>query len=323
MAAVSGVELPVVSVVVSTHNGARHVAQTIRCVLAQDFTNFEIVVVDDGSTDDTVNVVQGFVPHVRLIQQANQGVSTARNQGLRASQGRYVCFLDQDDFWHPAKLRLQAAVLDAHPEIGAVVCPYQVWTPGTGMGTDAEALAAIGPSLGQTWVSAFSGWVYHQFLLDCWALTSATMLRRSAVQACGGFDTTLPFSEDWDLWLRLSLQWQFAMLPWPPVLYRQHAVQGSRRVRARDFRAELLLGHASRHGLASRDGRALTRWQFDNNLAKFRMQFAYHHLQFGDRRFALGQMWRLWLAQPYKLKWLAASVAATIGWRPAAQGPTT
>lgn len=308
-----------VSVVIPTYDGAAHAAETLRSVRAQTHPLIEIIVVDDGSMDDTVATVQVVAPQARIVQQSNAGVSSARNTGLRAARGQVVCFLDQDDVWHPLHLAEQLRCLAEAPEAGVVVSPYQHWhADAQGHHKPAvECWPAEPQTPGAPIDPDFSGWVYHQFMLDCWALTSATMLRRHVVLDAGGFDETLPFSEDWDLWLRLSRQVPFVKLTGPPVLYRQHAVQGSRRARPVDHRCRLLLASAAAHGLASRDGRAIDPLRFGRNIARYQADFGYHHLQHGDARLGARSLWQAWRRDPTEARTLALALAGSLGWRPA------
>lgn len=313
-------ELQTVAVVIPVHNGARFLAQTLDAVAAQTHAQLDVVLVDDGSTDDSESVARATGLPLRWLRHtAARGVSCARNTGLAASTAPFVCFLDQDDVWHPRHIATQLACFAAHPECGAVVSPYQHWYPGP----DGHPSAALSwpAETGDATDPQFTGWVYHQFMLDCWALTSATLLRRSALQAHGGFDETLPYSEDWQLWLRLSREVQFAKLLGPPVLYRQHGVQGSRQARPVDYRCELLLANAQAHGLASRDGRCIERRIFDDTIARYQADFGYHQLQFGNRSLGVRTLWRAWRRQPLAPRTLAMALAASVGWRPGTPRP--
>lgn len=304
-----------VSVIVPVYNGVAFLADTLRAVTAQTHPHVELIVVDDESTDDSVAVARASGGDFHLLCQRNAGVSRARNAGLAVAQGAYVCFLDQDDIWYPDHLARQLQVFARQPEISAVVSPYQHWYPGlTGYSTPAEALPPRPP---QETDPDFTGWVYHQFLRDCWALTSGTLLRRQAVLDCGGFDETLPFSEDWDLWLRLARQVRFAKLNWPPVLYRQHAVQGSRKARPVDHRCQLLLKTAAAHGLASQDGRQVSRAEFERLIARYETDFGYIHLQCGDAALGVRTLLRAWRRRPTAARTLALALAGSLGWRPA------
>ena len=307
-----------VSVVVPTYNGERFIADTLRAVLAQTQPQVEIIVVDDGSSDGTCELVQATAPGATLLQQRNARVSAARNKGLGAAHGEFVIFLDQDDIWHPEQLARQVAWMRQHAECGAVVCRYHHWYPdGTGY---PEPTTIWPPDPGFVTDPDFTGWVYHQFLFDCWALTSGTLIRKSAIESAGAFDTSLPYSEDWDLWLRLSQQVPFALLQWPPVLYRQHAVQGSREVRQHDYRTHLLLSHARRHGLKSRDGRAMDPARFERIVAGYQAEFGYHHLQWGHRWTGVQALAAAWWRSPRQLKRLVLAAAGALGWRPPRSG---
>jgi hypothetical protein len=308
---------PTVSVVVPVHNGAAHLAQTLRAIHVQTCPVAEVIVVDEASTDPSVAVAEASGVPLRVLHKAQQGVSSARNRGLQAATGEFICFVDQDDVWHPEHVQRQLAVLATDATLGAVVSPYRHWYPNEAADPAPEGL--YGPRAQAALDPAFTGWVYHQFLLDCWALTSATMLRRQAVLDAGGFDETLPFSEDWDLWLRLSREVRFAQLNWPPVLYRQHASQGSRRTRPVDYRCRLLLQAARRHGLASRDGRAVERRVFNRTIAGYRAGFGYEHLRDGDRLLGVRALLQAWARRPAQLRLLALAGAGSLGWRPAAR----
>jgi GT2 family glycosyltransferase len=307
---------PRVSVVIPTFNGERFLADTLRAVLAQSLEPIELIVVDDGSTDATTAVVAATAPSAQVVTQPNAGVSAARNHGLRLASGEFVVFLDQDDIWHPQMLQRQVAWLDAQPGHDVVVCPYQHWHPAADGSYQPPGQAW--PALKEGADPDFTGWVYHQFLLDCWALTSGTLMRREAVLAVGGFDEALPYSEDWDLWIRMSQCSPFARLHWPVVLYRHHPVQGSRKPRERDFRCELLQAAVLRYGQASPDGRSLPPGVFERNLARYRAEFGRHHLLLGRRRTGIAHLWRAWCEQPRQWRWLAQAALGALGWRPRA-----
>jgi glycosyltransferase involved in cell wall biosynthesis len=305
---------PLVSVVVPVYNGALHLLETLRSVAAQTHEAIEIIVVDDASPDDSAELARASGLASQVLRQANAGVSAARNTGLAAARGEFVCFLDQDDHWYPDHLQGQLAAFARHPDAGVVVSPYQHWYPRAGRHEPPDALRPPPPA--QAELPDYSGWVYHQFMLDCWALTSATMIRRSVLLAYGGFDARLPFSEDWELWLRLSRQVPFVHLAGPPVLYRQHGTQGSRFVRPVDHRSELLLQHERRYGLASRDGRALARRSFQHRLARYQMEFGRHHLEHGERSRGVRALWAAWQRHPGAWRYLAMAAAGALGWRP-------
>ena len=163
--------------IVPVHNGAAFLGETLRAVAAQTHGNLELIVIDDASSDDSLAVVAACGVAAQVITQLSGGVCRARNRGLAASTGDFICFLDQDDIWHPQHLEKQLACFAAQEEFGVVVSPYQHWYP-LSSGGYLSAGSALAPEIPLALDPEFTGWVYHQFLLDCWALTSATMIRR-------------------------------------------------------------------------------------------------------------------------------------------------
>ncbi len=200
--------MPKVSVVIPTYNRGRLIVPTLQSVIAQSYRDFEIIVVDDGSTDDTSEVIASFGDEVRYIYQENQERSTARNRGIMESQGEYIAFLDSDDLWKPDKLlkQVQAAqqysdgprVIYCNADLvdvdGGSICPE---------GIVGEALAESKPS----------GNVYHALLGGCFVSSCEPMVPRLCFAACGLFDTSLNYSEDWDMWLRLARRYEFVYVP--------------------------------------------------------------------------------------------------------------
>ncbi|HEY1092631.1 MAG TPA: glycosyltransferase family A protein, partial [Burkholderiaceae bacterium] len=124
--------MPRVSVVIPSYNAEGFIAETLRSVLAQSFTDFEIIVVDDGSSDRTPEIAEAL--GVRVLRQANAGVCAARNRGLAEARGEFICFLDHDDYWYPDKLAAQIAEFERDPELGVVytdIIPWSVDATGT------------------------------------------------------------------------------------------------------------------------------------------------------------------------------------------------
>lgn len=307
---------PVVSVIIPTYNCERYIAETIDSVLAQTFDSLEVIIVDDGSTDRTRDLVAAYGAPVRLIPQVNAGVCCARNRGIREAFGEFICLLDHDDYWFPDKLAQQLHVMKQHPECGVVYGNFIRW--------NADANANFPPPVSfkpsaypEDIDTEFSGWIYHQFLLDCWMLTSTAMFRREVFERCGSFDETLPYSEDWDLWLRISNDYPFIKLMRPNTLYRQHAKQGSRVMRNVDYRTMLLTEAVKKWGFCSRDGRCLDKWTFFRQLAIYHAEYAYDHLRFGNRFSAIQSYAKAYISSPAQPKYIAYLFAALLGWQPA------
>ena len=305
-----------VSIIIPSYNCERFIKATLASVMAQQVDELEVLVIDDGSTDRTPEIVRGHDSRVRLIEQANAGVCRARNRGIAEARGQFICLLDHDDYWFPHKLRRQLEVMAQVPQAGVVFSSFLLWSqPEPGAPYPDPASYAIEDTPDDT-VPEFSGWIYHQFLLDCWMLTSTSMFRREVFSRCGVFDESLPFSEDWDLWLRAAREVEFVQLRRPTTLYRQHARQGSGWHRTVDYRTRLLERTAARHGYASRDGRAITPGQFNRQLARYHAAYARGELAIGRRASALASYAKAWRRRPWYWKHSAYIAAALAGWRP-------
>jgi glycosyltransferase involved in cell wall biosynthesis len=305
-----------VSVVIPTYNSAPYIAQTLASVLAQTVADLEVLVVDDGSTDGTPGIVRRLAdPRVRLIAQTNAGVCRARNRGIAEARSGLICLLDHDDYWYPDKLQRQLDVLARHPQAGVAYSTFERWhaDPASGRFPPPESFdfSATPDDVDPE----FSGWVHHQFLLDCWMLTSTSMFRREVFERCGSFDESLPFSEDWDLWLRVAREFQFVQLRLPTTLYRMHATQGSGLHRPVDYRTRLLERTAAQYGLASRDGRAITRRQFEHQLARYHADHARGELGAGRLRSAAWSYRKAWGYRPLYWKYPLYLLAMLGGWR--------
>jgi hypothetical protein len=306
---------PLVTVIIPTYNCEAYIDETLGSVLGQTVNNIEVLVVDDGSTDRTREIVAGYSAPVRLIIQQNARVCAARNNGIRQARGKFICLLDHDDYWFPDKLERQLTQMRAHPNVGVVYSSFLLWH----RDKDGVFPSPLSFDL-SAWTDGvdadFSGWIYHQFMLDCWMLTSAALFRREVFENCGYFDEALPYSEDWELWIRIAQQYPFIKLNRPDTLYRQHPSQGNRVVRPIDYRTRLLIESEKKWGLCSKDGRCVDRDVFKHQLAAYHAQYGMHHLQVGHVRQALASLWKAWLVHPSYLKYPAYILAALVGWRP-------
>lgn len=202
--------MPTVSVIIPTHNRREYVRDAIASVVAQTCRDFELIVVDDGSDDDTGTVVADFssvCPGVRYVRQANRGVSVARNTGVALSRGCYLAFLDSDDVWQPAKLERQLAFFGAHPQ--ASICQTEeIWL---------RRGVRVNP---HTKHRKMGGDIFARSLERCLVSPSAVMLRRAVFDRVGGFDPRLPACEDYDLWLRIGATQPIHLLDAPLVIRR-------------------------------------------------------------------------------------------------------
>jgi hypothetical protein len=202
---------PLVTVVIPTFNYGRFVPAAVESVLAQTYRKLEIVVVDDGSTDDTRQRLAPYMDRIRYIHQSNQGLSAARNTGIRAASSELIALLDSDDLWHPRKLEIQVAYLLAHPEVGVLASDHRrfVGVPGPDQPIPAAPDARL--------VS------FRQMVVRSHFIPSAVVVRAMCFDRVGLFDTDLRSVEDRDMWLRISTHFPVAMLETPLCWWRQHA----------------------------------------------------------------------------------------------------
>lgn len=221
---------PTVSVIIPTYNRAPLVAEAVASVLAQTWTDYELLVVDDGSTDATLEVLAPFRDRLRLLQQPeNRGVSAARNRGAQEARGEWLAFLDSDDLWLPAKLARQLQWLAAHPGV-QIAQTEEIWL---------RHGRRVNPKKQHR---KQSGRIFLPSLHLCLVSPSAVMLRRELFLQAGGFDESLPACEDYDLWLRLSWQYDIGLVPEPLIVKRGgHPDQLSRQWGLDRFRIQALL----------------------------------------------------------------------------------
>ena len=198
-------KLPLVSVIIPTYNRAWTVSEAIDSVLAQDYPNFELIIVDDGSTDDTQIVLKKYQDKINVIYQKNCGVSAARNKGVLKSNGEFIAFLDSDDLWEKKKLSCQVDFFIENPE--ALICQTEeIWIR-NGKRVNPK-VKHIKPS----------GMIFEQSLYLCLVSPSAVMIKRKLLDKVGLFDENLLSCEDYDLWLRISVEHPIYLTPEPFVV---------------------------------------------------------------------------------------------------------
>jgi glycosyltransferase involved in cell wall biosynthesis len=209
--------MPEVSVVIPSYNSSRFLGQALDSVLAQTFRDYEVIVVDDGSSDDTSEVLRRYANAVRSLHQPNQGVAVARNNGIVASAGRYVALLDADDTWLPSKLALQLDALRARPGSRACTTEHQL------VDVDLHEIGDVKPRR--------SGISLETLLLEGNVLgcPSSMLCERELLLSTGGFDPDQSQCADWDMWLRLLRVADVVKLPEPLVNYRWHGSNMSSR----------------------------------------------------------------------------------------------
>ncbi len=235
-----------VSVIIPTFNRAAMLVEAIASVLAQSERNFELLIIDDGSTDDTRTQCENFGHALRYFYQDHRGVSAARNFGLQCAQGNLIAFLDSDDLWQKHKLRRQVEWMNAHP--GILLChTNEIWI-------------RRGQRVNQKKIhQKAGGWIYPLCLPRCMISPSSVLVRRELFEHVGVFDEALPICEDYDLWLRIASRFEVGFIDEPLIIKRGgHADQLSHSDWGIDRYRVIALQKILRSTALSQDWRAQT-----------------------------------------------------------------
>lgn len=213
---------PRVSVVIPAYNAAATLPETLNSVFSQSFTDFEVIVVDDGSTDATPELLAAYGERIRVHRKPNEGKPAAtRNLGVGAARGEYMAFLDADDCWEKDKLALQVALLDERPDVGLV------YTGDVTIDETGRRLSVNPCPPGAT------GRMYEELSVHNVMVGSSVVVRRRAIVEAGGFDESLTSIENWDLWIRIAREWAIDCIDKPLTLYRIHSGNRSGNVELR------------------------------------------------------------------------------------------
>lgn len=207
---------PLVSVVIPTYNCARFLADAVDSVFRQSYTTLECIVVDDGSTDDTNDVLAKLTakyPLLKTIQRANGGPSAARNTGLRLCSGEFVSFVDADDVLLPDKIALQVNFLNSHPDVGLVHSDYLI------VSENLQPLAVFDAEMPPE-MDPIDALSYRN-----WFNPLVALIRRTAIDKVGEFDEEFDRAEDWDYWIRCAKITRVSYMAGPVALYRRHGGQ--------------------------------------------------------------------------------------------------
>ena len=199
--------MPKVSVIIPTYNRAQFIGEAIHSVLKQSFQDFELIIIDDGSEDNTKEILKPYQDHLSYYYQENSGISKARNEGLNHAQGKYIAFLDSDDQWKSRKLEKQIELLEKNSEY-QICYTDEIWIR-DGLRVNPKKIH-----------SKHSGWIFQHCLPLCIISLSSAMIRRSLFEQIGFFDEQLPACEDYDLWLRASLVTPIHFIPEPLIVKR-------------------------------------------------------------------------------------------------------
>jgi Glycosyltransferases, probably involved in cell wall biogenesis len=221
---------PSVSVIIATYNYGQYLAEALDSVLAQTYHDYEIVVVDDGSTDNTADVLLPYLskPNVRYQRTDHVGQPAAKNIGIRQARGKYIAFLDADDRWLPQKLEKQIARFEADAEVG-LVFTRRYWIDEHGSRLPLRSL------------TLYRGFVLPEIFRNNFVCFSSSMVRRDVLEDVGMFDESIPLAIDYELWLRVASKHHFDYVDERLVEYRTGHANLSRRAEERLYIALMIM----------------------------------------------------------------------------------
>ncbi len=220
---------PLISVIIPAYNAQKTIKRTIESALNQTFSDFELIIVNDGSQDSTLEIVSSISdPRLKVFSYPNAGAAVGRNRGFSHSIGEFIAFLDADDLWTSDKLEAQLKALQANPEAAVAYSWADIID-------ESDQYLCLGSHI------TANGNVYAQLLLVCFVVSGSNpLIRRQAFVEVGGFDESLPASQDYDLYLRLAARYDYVAVPSVQVLYRLSTNSMSTNIRRQEITSLLV-----------------------------------------------------------------------------------
>lgn len=295
---------PLVTVIMPVRDSEDTVAHAIDSVLLQGYGPLQFIVVDDGSADETPDILAGYGQRIELLVMDGRGPAAARNLALERARGELVAFIDADDVWWPGKLFAQVAYMQKHPEVAVTFGRFERWQP-TDQGQDAlnlpdreayameasrwtSALQGTEPMQGHV-TTALQGCLYAELLLDSVVHIITAMIRRSLVLQHGAFDSSLARGSDYEFWLRHSRHSTMVQLDMVMASYRVHARSLTKQPWVENGEFMVLERAINSYGLQAPDGRRVSETIMRKRLGA--IAFGHGYLLFWLGRFAESRTW--------------------------------
>jgi glycosyltransferase involved in cell wall biosynthesis len=271
-----------VSVIIPVFNGEKYIRCAIDSVLEQDYQPIEIIVIDDGSSDATLDILRDLGNEISIYQQPNKGSAAARNLGIRMAKGSYIAFLDADDYWFPGKIRAQMKALQA-TGCKMAFSRFLFWNVSDDDAwPDPASLLVQNPAGPEENSLVEPRWVYADLLLDCVVWTSTVLIYKEELNRIGGFNEDLRKGQDYELWLRLSKSVQMAFLAQVTALYRIHHESITHAPSTRCYEYEIISKAVRNWGIIGPDGRSPGKKAVIQRIRRAAYNFSSSHWKWGD-----------------------------------------
>lgn len=282
---------PLVSVIVPIFNAMPFLEEGLRSVIEQDYPNFEIIAVDDGSDDGSLDLVRCYGDRIRLLVQSRAGPAAARNAAIRHSRGSFLAFFDADDYWMPGKLSKQIEYAQSNPSNPIVFGQFAFWTPDRSGNYPHPSVFLDYP---ERWEikQPLSGWVYADELLESCIHILTALIPRTLFDEVGEFDENLKGGSDYDFWLRATHKFRAHKMEACLALYRQHPGGVTGTPKKTNYPYLVLSRAIERSGLSGPDGRRASAEKVNERLAQTWLDFAILHLTRGDHALGRSAMYK-------------------------------
>jgi len=282
----SALNLPIVSIIIPVRNGMPYIHEAIESIIDQSFEKFEILIINDGSNDGDYNKLHSIDDRIFVHHLTGNGVSSARNFGIKHSRGDFIAFLDADDIWFPGKLEAQVNYLQKYGEVGVVFGSFLKWeTDQEGRFAPAQTLMSDCCHLTRS-EGLRSGWIYTRLLQGLLVGMNTAMVRRHVMESIGGFNTSLRQGEDSDFWLKASQITEMHALDGCVALYRIHPASAMHKVADENALLKVLNSSVLRWGLDGPHGDTLSATLFNQRIAQIQFDHGYMHFWNGDIKVA-------------------------------------
>ena len=296
---------PLVSVIIPVYNAEKYLMSTINSVLGQTYEPLEIIAVNDGSKDKSLEILQSYGRQIKVIDQTNSGQAAARNRGVAHSRGELVAFLDHDDIWDSQKTERQVATLLNYPTAVGVYCDHR----------NIDGKGQITGRTGAVKHPRFSGNIFlHLIRGNCIITASLVIVRRHNFLAAGGFDETQPSSvDDWQLWMALAAQGPFLYMLETLVSYRRHDNNLSAHNLGYSIEAGRLHALRAIRPLVEAEGNSRLMSVYLETMYESNLSMAWHCQLRGERIAALRNYFACLKVKPHALRlWLKAGVLSLL-----------